>query len=76
MNEAEKLSYNQRMANKAHHELRIKWLSGEQRPTWADGTLVARHEVEQMLLASKEALELISRGYTPNHCHCEPRCSL
>ncbi len=51
----------QRQADKAHHEGRIAWLSTE-RPLWACGTPVPKHEALEMLGKSREAL-----GYIVNH---------
>ena len=49
----------QRQADKAHHEGRIAWLeTGFAR--WSCGTPVAKHEAEEMLLKSREALRYIN----------------
>jgi len=49
----------QRQADKKHHEDRIKWLTGE-KPRWGCGTPVSKHEVLQMLNASRSCLVLIN----------------
>ncbi|GAB0154589.1 hypothetical protein [Marinobacterium sp. BA1] len=74
MNAAQRMAETQRLASKAHHENRLKWLKGK-RPTWAGGVPVAQSDIHQMLVASTEALSLINdHGMPLNHCMCEPRC--
>lgn len=56
----------QRQADKAHHEGRVAWLSTE-RPIWACGTPVSKHEVLEMLSKSREALNyIVNHGMTTN----------
>ena len=55
----------QRKKDKKHHEDRISWLTAD-KPCWACGTPVPKHEAIEMLNKSREALHLIDHGMTTN----------
>lgn len=66
-NKAKIQSDAQRTYDKAHHEGRLKWLSGDG-PKWVCGTPLLPHEIIQMRTASEDALILINdHGMVLNH---------
>jgi hypothetical protein len=66
-NRSKELHEQQRQADKAHHEDRIRWLAAEA-PRFACGTPVPKHLVAEMLAKSREALRYITEhGMSTNH---------
>lgn len=55
----------------AHHEMRIKWLLGDN-PRWVNGEKVNKNDIHQMLTKSRFVINNPLDGY--NSCHCSPAC--
>lgn len=74
MNNAKKIADEQRAADKAHHEKRVRWLS-QDRPVWACGTPVSPGDKYNFLKRSLTILATEDWKNFLNSCHCTPRCS-
>lgn len=57
---AKALNDRQRHYDRLHHQMRVRWLSAP-KPMYADGVVVPKHVVLNLLNSSKRTLELIDK---------------